>query len=134
MNPASAEFLFGEAEVMELQAIVYGEDAARTTEQVELWRTVYRHTNIFTNALAGSWTGGHRAYRTSCGYIGVAPLSTEAGDQIWMMCDSQHPLLLRPAAEEGNYTLVGPSYLHGCMHGEMVTEELKERIGPVHLV
>jgi hypothetical protein len=46
MNPVSAEFLFGEAEVMELQAIVYGKGAARTTEQVELWRTVSRHTNI----------------------------------------------------------------------------------------
>jgi hypothetical protein len=134
MDPASAEFLFGEVEVMELHAIISGEGTARTPEQVELWETVAQHSNIFVKTLSLSSGDGHRIYRTSRGYIGVAPRSTEAGDQVWMLCDSRYPLLLRPTAEGGKYTLVGPSYLHGCMHGEMVTEELKGRIGPVHLV
>jgi hypothetical protein len=134
MDPASAEFLFGETEVRDYHAIVYGDDAANTPEQIELWETIYQRSHIFTSTLAGSWAAHHRIYRTSRGYIGTAPRSTEAGDQVWMMCDSQNPLLLRPTAEGGKYTLVGPSYLHGCMYGEMVTEELKERIGPVHLI
>jgi hypothetical protein len=135
MNPISADFLFGEAEVMDLHAILYGDnaDAAKTPERIELVRTTNKHANIFDSALLRLRVGGHRIYRTSRGYIGLAPRSTEAGDQVWMMCDSQNPLLLRPTAE-GKYTLVGPSYLHGCMYGEMVTEELKERIGSVHLI
>jgi hypothetical protein len=134
MDPASAEFLFSEAEVMELHAILYGEDASKTLEQIELGRATAQHANIFCATLARLSVDGHRIYRTSRGYIGTAPQSTEAGDQVWMLCDSQIPLLLKPTEEERKYTLVGPSYLHGCMHGEMITEELKERIGPVHLV
>jgi hypothetical protein len=134
INPSSAEFLFGEAEVLELLAIKYDvEGAVRTQEQIQLWATIRQHGTNFASALAQSSGTGNRIYRTSRGYIGLAPRSTEAGDQVWMMCDSQNPLLLRPTAG-GKYTLVGPSYLNGCMHGEMVTEELKDRIGPVHLV
>jgi hypothetical protein len=51
-----------------------------------------------------------------------------------MICDSHAPHLQRPGAEEGKHILMGETYLHGCMQGEMVTEELEKRIEPVYLV
>jgi hypothetical protein len=113
--------------------LIRTEDTALTPEQTHLLKTLVNHGEIFAVAATRS-SERHRIYRTSRGYIGVAPMLTDVGDQVWMLCDSQRPLLLRPTAKGGEYYLVGPSYLHGCMHGEMITEELKERIGPVRLV
>jgi hypothetical protein len=52
-----------------------------------------------------------------------------------MICDSQVSHDLRPAAEEEKHILMGETYLHGCIGGgDMMTEELEKRIGPVDLV
>jgi hypothetical protein len=80
---------------------------------------------------AVSYIAERQFYRTSHGYIGVGPKSLKVGDQVWMICDSQFPHVLRPAAEEWKYILMGEAYLHSCMQDEMVTEELEKRMGPV---
>jgi hypothetical protein len=72
--------------------------------------------------------------RTSKGYIGFGNSSMQVGDQVWMLCGGRTPFVLRPALEKETYTFMGETYLHGCMDGEMITEELKARIGPVQLI
>jgi hypothetical protein len=49
-----------------------------------------------------------------------------------MLCGAIVPFVVRPIAE-GKYTLIGEILLHGCMRREMVTEELKGRIGQIYL-
>lgn len=75
-----------------------------------------------------------KLFRTSRGYIGFGNSSMQVGDQVWMLCGGRTPFILGPALEEETYTLIGETYLSGCMEGEMITEELKARIGPVHLI
>ena len=89
-------------------------------------------------AFARSFSFAHkdrRLYRTSRGHFGLGPPSIVPGDQVWMICDSLVPLVLRPApSNEGRYELMGETYLHGFMHGEMLSTELQDRLGPVWLV
>jgi hypothetical protein len=74
-------------------------------------------------------------YRPFHGYVGDGPkISLKVGDQVWMICDSHAPHVQRPGAEEGKHILMGETYLHGCMQGEMVTEELEKRIEPIYLI
>lgn len=81
--------------------------------------------------------GTQKMFRTKRGYFGMGPVSLEKGDQIWVVCDARVPFVLRPQKEEGKegtFELLGETYLHGCMHGEMMTPEQVESIGPVSLV
>jgi hypothetical protein len=80
---------------------------------------------------AVSYIAERKFYRTSHGYVVADPKSLKVGDQVWMICDSQIPHFLRPAAAEGKHILIGETYLNGCMEDKMVTEELEKRIGPV---
>ncbi len=41
------------------------------------------------------------------------------------------PLVLRKNEEKPTYSLVGESYLHGFMRGEMLTQEFQAKIGEV---
>ena len=75
-----------------------------------------------------------KLYRTSKGYVGFGKSKMEVGDQVWMLCGGRTPFILRPALEDERYTLIGETYLHGFMQGEMITEELKARIKPVYLI
>ncbi|CAG8948784.1 hypothetical protein HYFRA_00001906 [Hymenoscyphus fraxineus] len=79
--------------------------------------------------------GSQKMYRTKRGYYGMGPVSLEKGDQVWVICDARVPFVLRPSvAVEGAFELIGETYLHGCMHGEMMTPDQLESIGPVSLV
>lgn len=79
--------------------------------------------------------GTQKMFRTRRGWYGMGPVSLEKGDQVWVVCDSRVPLVLRPSKiTEGAFELVGETYLHGCMHGEMMTPDQLDSIGPVSLV
>lgn len=79
--------------------------------------------------------GSQKMFRTKRGYYGMGPVSLEKGDQVWVICDARVPFVLRPSVVvEGAFELIGETYLHGCMHGEMMTSEQLESIGPVSLV
>jgi hypothetical protein len=75
-------------------------------------------------------------FRTKQGFLGLGPSTARKGDEIWLLCSGDVPLMLRPSAETPNFTLVGECYLHGFMHGEMLHDHwgLKNKIGPVTIV
>jgi hypothetical protein len=79
--------------------------------------------------------GTQRMFRTRSGYFGMGPVSAEVGDEVWVLCDGRVPFVLRGGGGgSGVFELVGETYLHGCMHGEMMSEELMARIGAVLMV
>jgi len=79
--------------------------------------------------------GACKMFRTKKGYLGMGPVSSEKGDQCWILSDARVPFVLRGSKEtEGACELIGETYLHGCMHGETMTSEFMESFGPVSLV
>src|SRR5271156_2955731 len=60
-----------------------------------------------------------RLYRSSRGFLGLGPRSTQEGDQIWLVRSAHVPFVLRQKPNDDAFTLIGETYLHGFMHGEM---------------
>ena len=80
-----------------------------------------------------------RLYTTSKGYIGLGPMSTQVGDEVWIICDAKTPFVLHPQPENSNvpdnsnqreevkqFQLVGETYLHGFMNGEALESGLDQ--------
>ena len=63
-----------------------------------------------------------RIFRTSQGYIGIAPAVAERGDLVYMIKGCRTPLVLRKANDD-KFILVGDCYLHGFMKGYMFEAE-----------
>ncbi|KAB5582344.1 heterokaryon incompatibility protein-domain-containing protein [Coniochaeta sp. 2T2.1] len=59
-----------------------------------------------------------RLYRTEKGYLGLGPASAEPGDRVYLLGGANVPFVLRTAAN-GAFELMGETYLHGFMDGEM---------------
>ncbi|ERF70676.1 hypothetical protein EPUS_02542 [Endocarpon pusillum Z07020] len=77
---------------------------------------------------------GQRLCKTSTGCIGLGPPSMRPGDQVHFICDATVPFVLRPEPVVSRFTLMGETYLHGFMNGEVLRTDFKDRIEPVHLV
>ncbi|KAI0886373.1 HET-domain-containing protein [Annulohypoxylon maeteangense] len=62
---------------------------------------------------------GKAVIRTSKGYLGLSPHSTEAGDEVWLFKGANLFHVLRKA-DDGprNKVLLGEGYVHGFMEGE----------------
>ena len=76
------------------------------------------------------YCGGRRLFITDKQYIGLGPMSMQAGDEVWLLKGSRVPFLLRRLSPEENeldvhrtnvrlrYRYVGDLYVHGAMKGE----------------
>ncbi|KAF6802485.1 hypothetical protein CMUS01_15337 [Colletotrichum musicola] len=60
-------------------------------------------------------------FATSGGRLGLIAGGIEAGDEIWILPGLNVPVALR-RVEDGSYSLVGVTYVHGIMHGEAVPD------------
>jgi ankyrin repeat protein len=76
-----------------------------------------------------------RLFRTAKGYLGLAPRSTQPGDQVWLLAGARVPFILRRGEDDGSdtYRFIGETYLHGVMHGEAV-EGKENEFKPITLV
>ena len=62
-----------------------------------------------------------RLYLTEDRQLGLGPQSADVGDEVWLVDGAQVPFILRPmASKEQMFTLVGETYVHGFMNGEML--------------
>ena len=86
-------------------AIVFGSIATQTVEARTTWQLMA--DNLFTRAMA--WT--------EKGYLGIVPAETEVGDFVVLLNGGRMPFILRP--QEDAWRLLGPSYVHGIMGGEL---------------
>ncbi|PKS11273.1 hypothetical protein jhhlp_003035 [Lomentospora prolificans] len=66
-----------------------------------------------------SW--GRSFYVTESGYFGVGPRSTRVGDTVVLLSGGRMPFVIREG-EDGNSRIVGETYLHGVMDGELLEE------------
>ncbi|KAL8947678.1 MAG: hypothetical protein Q9222_006062 [Ikaeria aurantiellina] len=99
---------------LDLGEIIELEDAAYK-EKVD---TFYPHMNI---------TLRMRLFRTDEGLLGMGPRSTQAGDEAWILQGARVPFVLRPRGENGQYQLIGQSYVHGMMQGEAIEAAQSQR-------
>jgi Heterokaryon incompatibility protein (HET) len=71
-----------------------------------------------------AWAKHLRLFRTRSGYLGLGSECVQEGDSVWIIPSSRVPLIFRPARKEGKggnrWQLVGGTYLHGVMNGEIV--------------
>jgi hypothetical protein len=56
---------------------------------------------------------------TERGFYGLAPLLTRPGDVACVLTGVDVPLVLRPHGEAGLFKLLGESYIHGAMEGQV---------------
>ena len=81
-----------------------------------------------------NYTSKRRFFRSSDGYLGLAPLETQTGDALCVLLGCRFPIILRPAANH-TWLVVGPCYAHGLMRGEtiyrnkLVAESLSSQSG-----
>lgn len=63
--------------------------------------------------------GTRRLFRTDGGLLGMGPLETEMGDEVWILAGAKTPVVLRDGSP-GKKQLLGEAYIHGLMHGEIL--------------
>jgi hypothetical protein len=63
-----------------------------------------------------------RPFVTVKGFVGLAPKHVEEGDVIVIFPGARFPYVLR-RCDDGTYVLVGETFVHGIMYGELVTED-----------
>lgn len=65
---------------------------------------------------------GRKFFITNRGYIGLAPKTAKAGDQVAVFFGSNVPFVIRKYQDmpgQQNWQLVGETYVHGAMNGEI---------------
>ncbi|KAE8381526.1 heterokaryon incompatibility protein-domain-containing protein [Aspergillus bertholletiae] len=66
-------------------------------------------------------------FRTTKGYIGLSHPNTKSGDKVVVLLGAAVPMVLREYAE--GHILIGQSYVHGIMDGEIIQIEISEGRG-----
>jgi len=77
---------------------------------------VLQNAQRFAEALSER-TSNRDIFATKDGLLGHGPLSVGKGDQVWLVVGSRMPLVFRLAEVLGSFTMVGETYVHGCMNG-----------------
>jgi hypothetical protein len=67
---------------------------------------------------------GRRLFETASGYIGLAPNSSQVGDEVCLFYGSQVFHIIRK--KEDNHEYIGESYVHGLMDGHALTLPIVE--------
>ena len=64
------------------------------------------------------YTTENSLFETETGYLGSANQQLEPDDTVALLEGIDVPIILREARRRNEYTIVGPAYVHGAMHGE----------------
>jgi hypothetical protein len=67
--------------------------------------------------------GARRLITTHGKLIGVVPLDSRLGDEVWILAGASTPFVLRPL-DSGHRRLIGDAYIHGMMHGGVANSGL----------
>lgn len=71
------------------------------------------------------FSGGRKYFVTERGYLGLGPQNTKRGDLVAVIFGLQVPFVLRHRGD-GKWRIVGETYVHGVMDGEMATTDQRE--------
>lgn len=73
-------------------------------------------------------------FRTDAGYLGVGPHALQVGDAVKIIYGCSLPLILRRSTTHtGGFQLLGVSYVHGIMNGEVVDQHKESGRAPVEI-
>lgn len=64
-----------------------------------------------------------RPFRTKQGFFGLGTQALREADSVWIVSGCRVPIILRKIEDSPRYRLVGGSYVHGFMDGEVVTRK-----------
>ena len=77
-----------------------------------------RSSTGFTRAFSMVY-GGRQLVTVDSTYLGLASLSVQRKDQVWILPGLKAPAILRPiGGENTRFRFAGSCYIHGLMHGE----------------
>lgn len=76
------------------------------------------HAHQFGEAMRSACTY-RRAIVTESGHIGLGPMAVEPGDVVCILRDAVMPMVLRLVDGGNSFKVVGESYIHGIMFGEV---------------
>lgn len=77
------------------------------------------------------WLNDRVLFVTETGRLGNGPQGTSVGDEIFSLFGAEIPFVLCPVVDSKNYRLIGESYVHGIMDGELWHLEGGPPIDPV---
>ena len=72
-----------------------------------------------------NWASGRVFCSTQHSRLGFVPKNTKVGDVVCILYGSEVPYILRPR-DDGSYAVIGECYVHGIMHGEVLSEAVHE--------
>lgn len=75
---------------------------------------------LIATALRSSYK--RRQFMTDNGYIGIGPAAMQSGDRVFVLFGGSLPYILRDTDTQGLYRVVGESYVHGIMYGEVIQQ------------
>ncbi|KAF2429737.1 hypothetical protein EJ08DRAFT_698008 [Tothia fuscella] len=102
----------------------YAKMSAEVVRQANLYRVEFQEKYM-----------NRRLFSTEEGHLGLGPLSLDAGDEIFLLEGGRTPYVLRKRYDgSGKWEFLGDCYIHGVMHGEMMTEEFKRRFETVRII
>lgn len=58
-------------------------------------------------------------FRTTNHYLGLGPVSSARGDEVWVLLGVNVLMVLR-RLDHGRYQVIGEAYVHDIMHGEAI--------------
>ena len=86
--------------------------------------------SIASRYLYASYLPGQVAFFTETGYIGLGHPETAVGDEVHLVQGSDTPFVLRKT--DGHYELIGETYVHGIMDGELVDDNTEFEWVQIH--
>ncbi|PMD20424.1 hypothetical protein NA56DRAFT_704766 [Hyaloscypha hepaticicola] len=102
--------------------MAYARSSKDTNTQKEIKGKVDEGTMLrtFPNTI-GYMNTNRRYFISKKGYLGLGPLGSKAGDLVVILFGLDMPFVLRPE-DEGQYRIIGETYLHGIMDGEFMSQ------------
>jgi hypothetical protein len=101
----------------------------------EMYRQQARSVAISNNLTVSDWSGdvlrhffklhNRRLALTRSGRLGIVPNLAKPGDKCWIVLGVPVPLIIRET-QSGHYNLVGDSYVHGVMGGELINHGIDD--------
>ena len=88
---------------------------------------VISKTSMYRNSM---YLLGQVAFVTETGYIGLGHPETAVGDEVHLVQGSDTPFVLRKT--DGHYELIGETYVHGIMDGELVDDDTEFEWFQIH--
>lgn len=132
--------------IVELAMRFMGEDTNDHTD-IDEWHDLFRAGDLFRQS-TGKFSSRHQLVRTKHGFLGLAPDLAQVGDEIWLIPRTTVPFILRRffqdddddlqqtdsgggcvppdnilSCEPVQWQLVGESYVHGIMQGELFRDD-----------